>query len=253
MVTQPKVSQNIESLRIGVTTSQFDNIPGVLMALGIPFRFTGNTVNPLKAFNVIFIGCTTSESFNPAQIRAFVERGGVLYVSDLSFHILQRAFPEITPRWAQDGPSGILNCQVIAPSLATQLGQWIPLNFNAQAWAYPMQLGKQAEALISYRAPKGMIVVAFTFSFGKGKVIYTSFHNHANTTQTEKAILAYMVTTPIKNAKKIQQQRPRVNEERVVQEEKKENSKSRKPQTSIQTKKKKVELIPRLRRVKPTE
>jgi|GEM_PF-4702146 len=150
----------------------------------------------------------------------------------------------MVPKWAHDGPVGTLNCQVIDPDLSQVLGQWVQLNFNGVGWAYPMQFSKDVNVLITFGAPKGKIAVAFTFTFGEGKVVYTSFHNHANTSKIEQALIAYLVATPINEAKQIQEQQPREIESNQDQQDKQRKQNPVKPKVESEPKPKEDKAPP---------
>lgn len=186
-----------EHVRIGVTSSRYDDIPSVLKSLKMPFSLTASSSRPLEDFRVLFVGCTTTEVFPPKGVRAFVEKGGVLYVSDLSYPILQAAFRELVPNWATDGPVGVASCAVRSVALQQTLGKQVQLHFNTPSWAYPMQPSNDIEPLITMRAPKGQIVIAFSAKVGAGKIIFTSFHNHANATALERSVISQVVRLPI--------------------------------------------------------
>src|SRR5688572_7766825 len=75
-------------IRVGVTSAGSDDLASVLSDLNIPFRLTAETADPFEAFEAIFISCGTSERFDSEKVAAFVQRGGVLYVSDLSYPVV---------------------------------------------------------------------------------------------------------------------------------------------------------------------
>ena len=189
--------EGFDKVRVGVTSSQFDDIPAVLKTLGIPFRFTRNSQTPLQDFDVIFIGCTTNAYLgSPQQLQAFVKQGKVLYVSDLSYTYISRAFPDkIT--WAANGRVGRIQCEVIDPNLQQAVGKNIMLNFNAPVWAYPVAMKPEVQALIKHNERP----ITVRFKYGKGQVIFTSFHKHANASDKENLLLSKIVIAPLKSAK----------------------------------------------------
>ena len=189
--------EGFDKVRIGVTSSPYDDIPAVLNTLGIPFRFTRKSQTPLRDFDVIFIGCTTSEYLgSPQELKEFVKRGKVLYVSDRSYPFISLAFPDKIS-WAANGRVGRIQCEVIDPHLQQAVGKNIMLNFNAPAWAYPVNMKPEVQTLIKHNGRP----ITVRFKHGKGQVIFTSFHKHANASDKENLLLSKIVIDPLKSAK----------------------------------------------------
>lgn len=196
-------------VKIGVTDSAYDDIGSVLRSLNVAFQFTAPSNSPLTEFNCLFVGCATTESgkFPVKETRDYVQRGGVLYVSDLAFPILQEAFPEFVSNFQQSGMVGMFTCNVLDKKMAKEFGPQMTLNFDAPGWANPGQLGKGTQVMLSLQQQGTQPVpVLVTFKFGRGKVVYTSFHNHANANALELKLIRNLVETPLVAARDIQAQ-----------------------------------------------
>lgn len=200
-----------DQVRVGVTRVGCDDIPSVLRSLRISFRMVAGSKDPLNDFDVIFVGCgehwigdATTE-----QVRQFVHRGGVLYVSDLSFPLLQRAFPTDFPIWKSDGWPCKVPCGVLDKELARITGKHIWLTFDMGSWARVTKRSDRVKVLLiaphngTSREITRSIPVLLTLDHGQGRVIYTSFHNHANASTLERKLIRYLVSQPIRTAENI--------------------------------------------------
>src|SRR5688500_9655144 len=96
--TKAAVGQATENskVKIGVTDAVYDDIGSVLRTLNVNFQLTATSNTPLVDFNCLFVGCGSSElgKFPAKDVRDYVQRGGVLYASDLAYPVVQQAFPE---------------------------------------------------------------------------------------------------------------------------------------------------------------
>lgn len=199
-------------VHVGVTFVSCDDIPSVLKSLKIPFQMTATSQNPLRDFNVIFVGCGAQQIGNASgdRVSEYVKRGGVLYVSDLSCTVLEQAFPADFGTFTRNGGVATIQCDVVDKQLQERLGKKIPLNFDMGAWAYPQKLGKRVDVLVTAPhagrpgGPPQSLPVVLTMTHGHGKVVFTSFHNHANTNELERKLIEYLVSVPVAAAGDIQ-------------------------------------------------
>jgi hypothetical protein len=200
-----------DQVRVGVTRVGCDDIPSVLRSLKVPFRMVAESKHPLEDFDVIFVGCgegwiagTTTE-----QVQEFVHDGGVLYVSDLSYPLLQRAFPRDFPAWKCDGWPCKVPCGVLDRELARVIGDHIWLTFDMGSWARATKCSDRVKVLMiaphngRSKEVRRSIPVLLTLDHGQGRVIYSSFHNHANASSLERRLIRYLVSQPIRTAENI--------------------------------------------------
>jgi hypothetical protein len=199
----------LAALRVGVTNAGFDDIASVLDALEISYRRYSQVQNPFKEFDVLFISCGCSEAglVDPKGLRSWVEKGGVVYVSDLSHPVLEGAFGDYVRRWQPGGPTGKFPCKVLDPELAKQVGQSIELTFDAGGWMAASQFdSKKVQVLVQAKVPalfglgggNASVPVLITFKHGRGRVIYTSFHNHPGANELEAKLIRAIVAAPVK-------------------------------------------------------
>jgi hypothetical protein len=133
------------------------------------------------------------------SLRGFVAQGGTLYASDLRFRIIGDAFPEVVDHAAvNEGRPGEVSAEVLDPSLADQLGRSVPLHFDLPQWRPAAFAGRDVKVYLrgEYRPIRGSPTQApllVKFPHGEGSVIFTSFHNEKQSTETELKLLKHLV------------------------------------------------------------
>jgi hypothetical protein len=218
-------------LRLAVTPHEFDDMGSLLDSLGHGYKYDlvaySAFVEPegLRQHDVVFLTCGgvpnswLSERLRdsargsagvyrakPETVRAlydnlrrFVRDGGTLYVSDLHFDVLVIAFKEFIDEGAVGrGAVQTVDAQVVDEGLRKQLGDEISLRFDMRAWR-PAAFKRWKVTtylegdyeLVDGRVVNGPLMVSF--SYGKGTVIFTSFHNEAQNSDLEKLLLRYLV------------------------------------------------------------
>lgn len=133
------------------------------------------------------------------RLREYVGRGGTLYVSDLHFDVLGIAFPEVVDEEASGrGSVQTVDARVVDEGLRKHLGDHIPLRFDKPTWRpaafKPSRVTTYLEGsyeLVDGKRASGPLMVSFPH--GKGTVIFTSFHNEAQNSETEELLLRYLV------------------------------------------------------------
>ena len=221
------------SLRLAVTPNEFDDMEKLLDSLGSGYRSTKLSLDALldadrlDNYDVIFLTCggvpsdwllrrprdvRNGVSARPrpaiakglyASLRKFVGHGGTLYASDWRFQILEIAFPEFadsakTFRGARQN----LVAQVLDPGLKGRLGATTALCFDQANW-FPASF-KGRDITVCLEGPiettdgqKVTRPLMVTFPFEQGMVIFTSFHNEKQNSQTELELLRYLVFTTV--------------------------------------------------------
>jgi hypothetical protein len=84
------------------------------------------------------------------------------------------------------------------------VGPQISLNFDAPGWAAAGQVSNNVQVLVAMPRGTGRVPVLITFKYGRGKVVYTSFHNHANANALELKLIRALVEAPLVAARDIQ-------------------------------------------------
>jgi hypothetical protein len=233
LVGKDPESEPAAPLRLAVTPPEFDDMGGLLDSLGHGYHYETAAFREflepetLKRHDVVFLTCGgvptdwLSERLRDSDrgsagvyrakpqtvrslydnLRDFVRDGGTLYVSDLHFDVLVIAFPEFIDDHAVGrGAVQTVDAQVVDEGLRNQLGDEISLRFDKRAWR-PAAFRQskvttylQGEyELVDGTVRTGSLLVSF--SYGKGTVIFTSFHNEAQNSDLEKLLLRYLVFT----------------------------------------------------------
>jgi len=167
-------------------------------------------------------------------LRRFVDQGGRVYASDWAFAYIYHAFPDIVQffdspeSWdAYIGEKGIVKAEVVNAGLRETLGlSEIELNYDLPAW---VPIRDVTEGVIVYLKGKypatrmfsgdGMPIhpygrrnllrlptgnprlfregpLAIGFKYGKGFVIFTTFHNAPQRTEIEQKLLKFFALRP---------------------------------------------------------
>lgn len=186
-------------LKIAVTPKGYDDIGAVMKKL--EYSFTTIAVDQLAQlkrltpFDVVFINC--AGTVNPAgaakTLQQFVAQGGTLYVSDWAADYVVHAFPKLITFAGRSGKQGHVTAQVVDSGLRGMLGSSIRLHFDMGSWVPIAQVSKDVQTYMAF--DKSPILVSFVH--GKGSVVYTAFHNHAQVSDHEAQLLQYLVLKPL--------------------------------------------------------
>ena len=178
--------------KIYVTSPGWDNIGEVLKSMGVAFeRFTGE-----YDCDLLFVNCGTKDRLDQASLQRFVYAGGCLYASDLTSSLIAAAFPEMF-QFGGSGQPGMVAANIVDDELRQIVGKSTKVHFDMGSWA--VLQGCQGETLVE--AAKGTAYAGrplmVEVEFGEGAVFYTSFHNRAQLSKQEKALLQFLVLKQI--------------------------------------------------------
>lgn len=189
-----RVGGDLKSLRINVTSPRYDDIGAILGEINLQYRSFNNAGFDC---DVLFINCGTHDAVNPARLRAFVEGGGSAYISDLAYRIMLEAFPGIA-RIDANGKKGIYSAHVDDRDLRRNTSETIRVNYDLDNWAVIRH--HQGTCLIKGNQNPYRVPMMFSHKIGSGEVFYTSFHNHAQATLSERSMLQVMLMRQIGSA-----------------------------------------------------
>jgi len=201
-------------LRIGVTPTHQDNegkwddMTKLLDTLGEGYKYTVYPLadlpnaKKLSEFDVLFYTCAPggTDSATTENLRNWVGNGGTLYASDWRYESVALAFPDYNVKALEGmGKGQRLEAKVRDPGLRELIGPTIPLRFDLSKWKVAAFGGERVKVLIEGQYVKekdaGTAVAPFLvkFQFGKGVVIFTSFHNEKQNNEVEQKLLKYLV------------------------------------------------------------
>ena len=213
-------------LRLAVTRSYqdksgriWDDMAKLLTTLGEGYKFQLLDsmglldAKKLEEFDVLFLTCAPGgadpgrlvpEEAFAANLRKFAFDGGTIYASDWRYDAIAAAFPDFaSTRLKGEGRGQMLDARVVDPGLRDALNSaTIPLRFDLDKWKTAAFAGDRVKVLVegSYQRQQFGIAEApllVKFQFGKGTVIFTSFHNEAQNSVIEQKLLKYLVFSAV--------------------------------------------------------
>jgi hypothetical protein len=183
--------------KIYVTSPRYDNIGNVLSSMGVAFEpFRGK-----YDCDLLFINCGTGDHVWSESLRRFVHAGGCLYASDHASSLISTAFPGMF-RFGGSGEAGKVRANVVDDEVRQVVGKSTTIHFDMPSWSVLQQCqGKtlvEAARGTAYAGRPLMVEV----EIGDGAVFYTSFHNRAQVSRQEKALLQLLVLKQISASSK---------------------------------------------------
>lgn len=205
-----------------VSPPGYDDVNAVLQQLGGAYRNTHQVAvhemhllqdaNFLSQFQHLFLNCHESfrRSFAPGEIdaiRDFVQNGGVLYASDYASGVVEAAFGQRVAFSQGVGNEGSVTASVGDPYLALSVGSSVSINFDLPSWDVIRKFPAWTDVYLWDRPKKRPLAVGFRM--GKGRIVYTSFHHHAQRASTqqfspdEEKILQWLVALPTQHGQMV--------------------------------------------------
>lgn len=217
------------------TVKVYDDMGKLLDTLGEGYKYTHFPLEDLQEmkkiaeYDVIFLTCSTSPSswlgeatgagqrpgtqqFKPKaevidqvthNLHEFVAHGGTLYASDFHYGLVATAFRDLADLdAAHTGLDQQVNAEVVDPGLHELIGGEMKLDFDLAGW-YPAAFsGKDVATYMrgKYKAEGGGELTApllVKFPYQDGTVIFTSFHNEKQNSETELKLLRYLVFSAV--------------------------------------------------------
>ncbi|MBI2391630.1 MAG: carboxypeptidase regulatory-like domain-containing protein [Deltaproteobacteria bacterium] len=201
--THVDVRVDVKFLQVGVFQGSWDKVEKILDKVGVPYQlFPNNKLEStdLSKFNIVFINCNeTSESTVPAKVKeklkAFVNGGGALYVSD-------RALPYVTATWpgqvnggTNSGNTGTHKHTVFDFQLGSYLrgALTVPIIYDLGGWRR-LSKDQPGTTLALLRDEKTQEPAIVTFASGGGFVGYTTYHQGAQMNDAMTFSLVFFIT-----------------------------------------------------------
>jgi hypothetical protein len=190
-----------------VTEPGYDDIGKVLDRLWIPFeeikvRGFGDW-DVLEKYNVVFVNCSWhadgEHRWKPHRqnVIDFVSRGGCIYASDLSASLIKVAFPSMLD-FGGGLPSGTYNADVVDEGLAAVVGPQVQVQYNRVATSVKsFARGVHVYVRTATGETKRSDEMVTSFPHAAGDVVFTTFHNHKQTSEGEDELLKFLVLRPL--------------------------------------------------------
>ncbi len=178
-------------MKILVTTPCYDNIGEVLKSMNIPYS-QYNKKNLLDC-DILFLNCGTPDVIEKKLLVDFVQKGGILYASDLTSSFLNDTFPN-NFSFNGSGTSCTLSAKIVDGRLIEYIGNEMTITFDLGGWSMLESISTGKVLMKRNDTGKPIMVEV---PFGNGRIYYTSFHNHAQASEKEIALLNILVLTQI--------------------------------------------------------
>lgn len=187
------ISQKKQTIAIQVTSPCYDNIGRILDSLNIDYSPFDGTFN----CNLLFINCGTKDSIDTFRLIDFVSNGNVVYISDQASWIVQEAFPGYFDFEGNIGEISTVNAHVADSEIKEFIGNRVNVFFDMPGWSKLKSIS--SGEVILYKSPVArqneplMVMVPY----GRGKIFYTCFHNHAQASDLEEKLLRLLILKQI--------------------------------------------------------
>lgn len=156
-------------------------------------------------YGVIFINCGPGTGSLPSDaavenLRAYVQNGGVLYASDWAGAFVETLYPDDIAL-TQSGEAQDVTATVVEEdvSLFVDGRSEIEIAYEVSGWVRVTELSDNATVLVNgvindeENAPEPLAVL---LERGEGRVVYTTFHNEADVSEDQLAVLRYFIYLP---------------------------------------------------------
>lgn len=211
-----------QTSKLAVTPPLYDDMGAVLKKMGISvFDVTINDLKNLstwKKYDAVYLNCG-SMYVSPeitAALKKYVQDGGVVYASDFSGELIEAAFPDKINFYGEDktkkiqesfkakvGNSGEVQANIVDQGLASIVGKSkVLINFDLGSWVVIDSVNSGVRVHVTgdvktsgYNSTGAKVLkdkpFVVSFQEGKGEVLFTSFHNEAQTSEDLDKILVW--------------------------------------------------------------
>ncbi|OIP37584.1 MAG: hypothetical protein AUK47_13290 [Deltaproteobacteria bacterium CG2_30_63_29] len=231
-----------ESVRIAVVDGAWDSIHHIVDRLGLTFDYYSDVATlpggtsaaeallldpvALQAFDIVMINCgeqyfnfsegfleterATRRSDMAGNLRAFVEAGGSLYVSDWAYFFVEMGFAELVTFKSTDGTyeggftgaAGSVLADIVGPGLLVAMGKsTVTIDFPLERWVVSDTVSAEVVTMVSGDVSlldgSALNAAPLLFRFRptptSGNVLFTSFHNEAQLSEDIERILQQVI------------------------------------------------------------
>jgi uncharacterized protein YfaP (DUF2135 family) len=201
----PKPAPRTLRLAVSPDRPQWDDMGKLLESLGEGYKYDPLPVaqlddyDKIARYDVIFLTCFGGAAMLANDrvaeaLREYVGKGGTLYASDFQFQPVAYAFPDFVDKSTMgQSPPMTVTAEVVDEGLRELLGPRVPLRFDLGGWYHAAFAGKDVTNYLVAHAKGKRVPLLVKFRYKEGTVIFTSFHNEKQNSQTETKLLRYLV------------------------------------------------------------
>ena len=189
---------------IRVTSPDFDDMGAILSQMNIPYEEI-NELSQIPPDAVLLVNCSgrwmePSES-DVSALRQHIQQGGVALVSDFAAGLVEHLVPDEASFLNETEEQEVM-AQITDKELARLLGlNQLSIQFDLGGWWLPVTLPSGAKPILTtgdiIGQSEGPAVLAYSWRLDEGMILFTSFHNHAQLSDLEQALLRLMIMMPI--------------------------------------------------------
>ena len=189
-----------KELKLAVTEVGYDDMGSILKKLDYAYTLVIDqdisNYDIISKYNALFINCGKGGDpiVNKESLRKFVQKGGILFVSDLSAPQISTAFPNFIDFSSGGIADQWVDAKVTNQELRDVIGSNINIYFDLNNWIPIERVSDDVNVYLTgsfktYNSYKENKPILASFKYGDGEVIYTSFHNHRQTSEKEEKLL----------------------------------------------------------------
>lgn len=218
-----KQKMSIKSIKKGegvvVTSANYDDIGSILTKIGIKYNsYTGNLTNT----KMLFMNCGTQTDIPTSQLKSFVEKGGILYASDLTHKKIKEAFPNLFDFDEFGGTKGELTANVLDIDIKNELGSTMDIHFDLSGWAVLNSISSEGDIILQANGKPIMVALPY----GRGTIFYTCFHNHKQASEKEELLMKLLLAKQVQTYAQMSSFRETAKEMGIELKAKKEEQKN---------------------------
>jgi hypothetical protein len=209
MLTEQPPGVLLPSGKLAYVPGSFDSIEKVVrdrLRNPIDQLAVADLANPAvtSQYAMIFLNCgldasRASDAATIANLRAFIDAGGIIYASDYAMAYARALFPEDLITVASNGDTQTASAQVTNPELLAFVGKPdAQIYYKLGAWYTLQEISANAQVLLTGTYTAGGVTetgrpLAVVINSGAGRLVYTTFHNNDAVTDDQLKVLYYFI------------------------------------------------------------
>ena len=183
-------SEPPKPVRLQITQPNWDDTAKILDAMELTYTHFAGEID----CDIFFLNCgsTDTNRIRANQLREFVSNGGIFYASCRAAGLVEEAFPGLIT-FKNNPHIGNTIAEVVDSELKDVAGERITIYFDLPDGMTVDSISRGGDIIL--RTAQSPIMVACPY--GDGKVFFTSFHNHVQTSEREAALLKLFIMKQI--------------------------------------------------------